>query len=109
MCYNGAMDVPALFGDKLICTHLNDNLGQTDPNEITWLDDAHLLPFDGIADWQGITDRLARINYAGELTFELTLASKPGRNTHDRYKDLTLDTYFELVYAKAMQFAQLLK
>jgi len=109
MCYNGSMDVPALFGDKLICTHLNDNLGQTDPSVITWLDDAHLFPFDGVADWQGIADRLARINYSGELTFELTLASKPGRNTHDIYKDLTLDSYFKLVYDKAVQFAQLIK
>lgn len=109
MCYNGSMDVPALFGDKLICTHLNDNLGQTDPNVITWLDDSHLFPFDGIADWQGIADRLDRINYAGELTFELTIASKPGKNTHDIYKDLTLDSYFKLVYDKAVQFAQLLK
>ena len=109
MCYNGSMDVPALFGDKLICTHLNDNLGQTDPNVITWLDDSHLFPFDGIADWQGIASRLDRINYSGELTFELTLASKPGKNTHDIYKDLTLDSYFKLVYEKAVQFAQLLK
>ena len=109
MCYNNSMDVPALFGDKLICTHLNDNLGQTDPNVITWLDDSHLFPFDGIADWQGIAERLDRINYSGELTFELTLASKPGKNTHDIYKDLTLDSYFKLVYDKAVQFAQLLK
>lgn len=109
MCYNGSMDVPALFGDKLICTHLNDNLGQTDPNVITWLDDSHLFPFDGIADWQGIASRLDRINYSGELTFELTLASKPGKNTHDIYKDLTLDSYFKFVYDKAVQFAQLLK
>jgi len=108
MCYNGSMDVPALFGDKLICTHLNDNLGQTNPNEITWLDDSHLFPFDGVADWQGIADRLNRVSYSGELTFELTIASKPGRNTHDIYKDLTLESYFELVYKKAVQFAQLL-
>lgn len=44
MCYNASMDVPALFGDKLICTHLNDNLGQTDPNVVTWLDDSHSCP-----------------------------------------------------------------
>lgn len=108
MCYNNSMDVPALFGDKLICTHLNDNLGQIDPNEVTWLDDAHLFPFDGIADWQGIADRLNRINYAGELTFELTLDSKPGRNTHDIYSGLTMESGFELIYNKAVQFAQIL-
>lgn len=109
MCYNGSMDVPALFGDKLICTHLNDNLGQTDPNVITWLDDSHLMPFDGVADWQGIADRLARVNYSGELTFELTVASKPGKNTHDIYKHLDIYGYFALVYEKAVQFAQLIK
>ena len=108
MCYNNSMDVPALFGDKLICTHLNDNLGQIDPNEVTWLDDAHLFPFDGIADWQGIADRLNRISYAGELTFELTLDSKPGRNTHDIYNGLTMESGFELIYNKAVQFAQML-
>lgn len=108
MCYNGSMDVPALFGDKLICTHLNDNLGQTDPDVITWLDDSHLMPFDGIADWQGIAERLARINYGGELTFEMSLDSKPGKNTHDIYAHLDLKGYFDLIYKKAQQFAQLI-
>ena len=102
------MDVPALFGDKLICTHLNDNLGQTDPDVITWLDDSHLMPFDGIADWQGIAERLARINYGGELTFEMSLDSKPGKNTHDIYAHLDLKGYFDLIYKKAQQFAQLI-
>lgn len=108
MCYNNSMDVPALFGDKLICTHLNDNLGQTDPKVVTWLDDSHLMPFDGVADWKGIADRLMRVDYAGELTFEMSLASKPGKNTHDIYKDLDINAYFALLYQKAVQFAQFL-
>lgn len=108
MCYNNSMDVPALFGDKLICTHLNDNLGQTDPSVVTWLDDSHLMPFDGVADWKGIADRLMRVDYAGELTFEMSLASKPGKNTHDIYKDLDINAYFALLYQKAVQFAQFL-
>ena len=108
MCYNGSMDVPALFGDKLICTHLNDNLGQTDKDVITWLDDSHLMPFDGVADWQGIADRLARVNYAGELTFEMSLASKPGKNTHDIYAHYDIYGYFAAVYQKAQQFAQMI-
>lgn len=108
MCYNNSMDVPALFGDKLICTHLNDNLGQTDPSVVTWLDDSHLMPFDGVADWKGIADRLMRVDYSGELTFEMSLASKPGKNTHDIYKDLDINSYFALLYQKAVQFAQFL-
>lgn len=108
MCYNNSMDVPALFGDKLICTHLNDNLGQTDSKVVTWLDDSHLMPFDGVADWKGIADRLMRVDYSGELTFEMSLASKPGKNTHDIYKDLDINAYFALLYQKAVQFAQFL-
>ncbi len=109
MCYNSCMDVPALYGDKLICTHLNDNMGQTDPNVVTWLDDSHLMPFDGIADWQGIAARLDRAGYSGELTFEMSLNSKPGKNTHDIYKHLDIYGYFAQLHDRAMQFAQLLK
>jgi sugar phosphate isomerase/epimerase len=108
MCYNGSMDVPALFGNKLVCTHLNDNLGQTDPKVITWLDDSHLMPFDGVADWQSIADRLARVDYAGELTFELTVNSKPGKNTHDIYNHLDLESYFKEVYSRAQRIAQMI-
>lgn len=109
MCYNNCMDVPALFGDKLICTHLNDNLGQTDPEVVTWLDDSHLMPFDGIADWQGIAARLDRAQYEGELTFEMSLHSKPGKNTHDIYKDLDIYAYFAMLHDRAVRFAQMLK
>lgn len=108
MCYNHSMDVAALFGNKLICTHLNDNFGQTDPNVMTWHDDSHLMPFDGIADWSGIAARLKRAGYAGELTFEMSLSSKPGRNTHDIYKGLDINAYFALLHSKAVQFAQML-
>lgn len=108
MCYNGRSDVPALFGDKLICTHLNDNMGQTDPNVVTWLDDSHMLPFDGTADWEGIAARLRRAAYDGPLTFELTTANKPGRNTHDRYASLDTEAFYAECYARAARFAALL-
>jgi sugar phosphate isomerase/epimerase len=98
------MDV---FTNRVCCTHIHDNHGRPFEDKVHDFDE-HLLPFDGIADWQGIADRLARINYAGELTFELTLASKPGRNTHDIYKDLTPETYYKLVYEKAVRFAQMI-
>lgn len=107
MCYNGRMDVPALFGDKLICTHLNDNMGQTDPAVITWLDDSHMLPFDGTADWEGIAARLNRVNFAGPLTFELTTGNKPGRNTHDIYNDLDLKGFYAESFRRAEKFAQI--
>ena len=42
MCYNHSQDMLAKYGDRLIATHINDNLGISDyDGKITWLDDLH--------------------------------------------------------------------
>lgn len=109
MCYNFSRDVPALFGDKLICTHLNDNFGMTDPSVVTWHDDSHMMPFDGIADWDGIVGRLKRAGYHDILTFELTCRSKPGKNTHAAYEALGLDGFLRLAREKGEKIAEMMK
>lgn len=108
MCYNRSQDMIGKYGDKLVCTHLNDNLGIT-TEKIFWHDDAHLFPFDGIADWQGIADRLKKVGYNGILTLELTDQNKPGRNTHDRYNHLSMQEKMNLAHEKAVQFAKMME
>ena len=103
MCYNASRDIIGKYADKLICTHLNDNLGQTGA-EITWHDDSHLMPFDGIADWNKIAERLKAAGYCGDLTFELTRNNKPNRNTHDRYAHLDFAGFCALALEKAKDF-----
>ena len=94
LCYNRGRDLMAPYGDRLLGTHLNDNLGISDPSgPTTWLDDLHLLPFDGIADWPGIAKRLAQSGFAGPLTFELNRDSKPGRHENDGYGAMPLRDY----------------
>ena len=100
MCYNGCRDMIGKYGHRLFSTHLNDNMGQTG-DALTWLDDAHMLPFDGVADWRGIAERLEVAGYRGDLTFELTTKSKPGRCCNDRYAALTPAQYIETAYQKA--------
>ena len=107
MCYNASRDIIGKYADKLICTHLNDNMGQTG-DSITWLDDSHLLPFDGVGDWQGIADRLNKAGYKGDLTFELTSRSKPERNTHDIYASLDFNGFASLALEKAKRFRELI-
>ncbi|MGM9637422.1 MAG: sugar phosphate isomerase/epimerase family protein [Eubacteriales bacterium] len=108
MCYNRGRDLLADYGDRLICTHLNDNLGIRDyGGEITWIDDLHLLPFDGIADWKYNTDRLNRAGYDGILTFELVRGSKPGRHENDKYGKMTVEEYIAEAYARACRVAAL--
>ena len=110
LCYNHGKDIPGLYGKKLLGTHLNDNLGIRDYNgNITWIDDLHLLPSDGIADWNGIAGRLVRAEFDGPLTFELTRQSKPGRHDNDKYMKLTPEEYIAEAYARACKVAALVE
>lgn len=110
MCYNRSQDMTALYGDRLICTHLNDNLGIKDFNgNITFIDDLHLLPFDGIADWSSIAARLDKLSFAGPLTFELTTISKPGRHENDAYARMRPEEYITEAYKRACRVAALRK
>ncbi|MBQ8406563.1 MAG: sugar phosphate isomerase/epimerase, partial [Clostridia bacterium] len=106
MCYNARRDLITKYKDKVFTTHLNDNLGQTYPS-ITWLDDSHLLPFDGTADWTGIAKRLKNAGYPGEFVFELLANSKPGHNTHDIYNGLDFYGFMSLAYKRAKKFQEL--
>ena len=99
-CYNGGQDLIGKYAEKLVSTHLNDNLGQTG-EEITCLDDAHLLPFDGKVDWERVVRRLCKAGYQKELTFELKRLSKTGRNTHEQYERLSPAEFMKLAYKKA--------
>ena len=106
MCYNRHRDMLASYGDRLIATHLNDNLGiSREDGEIFWTDDLHLLPFDGIADWDNIAARLDKWGYNGILTFELTVKSKPDRHENDKYARMPLEEYFTEAYIRACRVA----
>ena len=108
MCYNHNKDMMALYGDKILCTHLNDNLGISDYNgKIFWTDDLHLLPFDGVADWKSIVHRLNRHNYNDILTFELKIKSKPERHENDVYEKMPVEEYICEAYKRACKVAMM--
>lgn len=101
-CYNRGKDMMALYGARLIATHINDNLGVSRyDGSIFWTDDLHLLPYDGITDWENVARRLNRYGYEGMLTFELSRGSKPHRHDNDKYGRLTTEEYFAEAYARA--------
>lgn len=108
LCYNYGKNLTGLYGDRLICTHLNDNLGIRDfGGKITFIDDLHLLPFDGIHDWGEIAQRLVKCGFNGNLTFELTTKSKPGRHDNDKYAAMPIENYIAEVYNRACRVAAL--
>jgi len=110
LCYDHGEDVLGQYGEKLLCTHLNDNLGVRNfDGVITGLDDLHLLPFDGIGDWQDIVRRLNDRNYDGPLTFELKKVNHAVRHETDGYMAMTLERFFAEAYMRACRVAALKK
>ncbi len=106
MCYNRSDDLLAMFGNRLLMTHLNDNLGVSRfDGSIFWTDDLHLLPYDGIADWHYNVDRLKKANRLAFLNFELNITSKPNRHENDMYTAMPLEQYFTLAYMRACRIA----
>lgn len=106
LCYNRGKDMMALYGDRLIATHFNDNVGVSDfEGSIFWTDDLHLLPFDGITNWQSVADRLNQHGYQGVLTFELNTMSKPRRHENDKYEKMPIEEYIAECYVRACRLA----
>lgn len=106
MCYNHSQDLLSKYGDRLIMTHLNDNLGISRfDGKIFWTDDLHLLPFDGIADWEYNVERLRKSKHLDILNFELSIKSKPNRHENDVYSQMNLETYFTEAYKRACKIA----
>ncbi|MBQ8381850.1 MAG: sugar phosphate isomerase/epimerase [Clostridia bacterium] len=109
MCYNYSEDLLARWGDRLLATHVNDNLGIRDlSGEITWIDDLHLLPFDGIGNWDEKMERLAHANAPEVLTFELSLRSKPDRRENAPYAAMEPMDYLTACYIRACRVGALL-
>ena len=107
-CYSRGKDLLQLFGNRLIATHLNDNLGARNADFITPRDDLHLLPYDGIIDWEKTMEKLRRHSYSGPLTFELKTHSKPGQHENDPYRAISLEEYLREAFTRAKRVSQYL-
>jgi sugar phosphate isomerase/epimerase len=106
MCYNYSENLLKRYGGKLIATHLNDNLGIKDyGGALTWHDDLHLLPYDGIRDWNRTAADLDTCGFQGVMTFEVKRLSKPGRHENDIYCEMSIENYIAEAFKRACRFA----
>ena len=106
MCYSVGKDQLAPYGDRLIATHINDNLGKTKKGTpVTWHDDLHLLPYDGIINWQSVADRMNACGYNGILSFELNKNNRPNRFDNEKYVKMSFEEFIAEAYARACRFA----
>ncbi len=54
-------------GKHLVCTHIDDNIGQTD---------LHQLPFMGNIPWLKVMETLKEIDYKGAFIYEISIAKR---------------------------------
>ena len=65
----------------MICTHIHDNCGLKDADD-------HLLPFDGVVDFNRFAEHIQNSGYKGSLMLEVF-------NIVHRYDDLTAEQFLE--------------
>lgn len=70
------------YGDKLICLHLHDNRGKKDD---------HTLKKYGSIDWQTFAKKLKKINYNGNLDYEMLMNYR----TNENIKDVANEVFIE--------------
>ncbi len=105
-CYHPDKKLLNEYGNRLIMTHLNDNMGISNlDGRISSVDDLHLLPYDGTIDWDSNIHMLKNAKHQEILNFELKIQSKPGRHENDRYQQMPLRQYFALAYERACKIS----
>ncbi len=101
-CYAPDWDFLKLYGNRLLMTHLNDNFGVTDAaGRLQLTDDLHLLPRDGVIDWEHTVHRLKAAKPQEFLNFELKIRPKGDRCVHDLYSEIPLRTFLEEAFQRA--------
>ncbi len=107
LCYSPMENLTEKFGDRLIMCHLNDNLSISDKNgKISDYDDLHLLPFDGIADWDNIVKGLKKAKSLPFLNFEVKINNKFGRKECEAYSAMKIEEYFTACYQRTLKIAE---
>lgn len=105
ICHPHKADYLAAYGDRLIMPHLNDNLGVRDPGGVYCKkDDLHLLPYDGIRDWDDTLARLARAKKQSLLNFEIKVRSKDPEMVP--YEKLSAEEFVTLAAERAQKIAK---
>lgn len=86
LCYTPEKDYINIYGKQIIYTHIHDNFADGR--------DMHLVPKDGINDWDQYFLSLNRIGYTGTLNLELSCYHK------EAYRNMTFKEFVEYSYKR---------
>lgn len=104
-CYPHRTDFLKCYGDRLVMTHLNDNLGMRG-KQPSKTDDLHFLPGDGNVDWDRAIWELALLPEQEILNFELKKTSKSSVTEDLLYQNMPLEEFFAKAGKQGWKIAQ---
>ncbi len=88
-CFTPGREYMPLFGKKLVCTHIHDNMGNYD-------EDLHLIPFEGTLDFKRFGEHIKKFGYQGTLNLEINKIRKDGRYNDRDPKEFLAAAYSAL-------------
>lgn len=107
-CYPHQTDFLKSYGDRLMMTHLNDNLGLRSPDGIpSGEDDLHFLPFDGAINWGEALRRLRNAPKQTTLNFEIKVTSHSRNQSDIPYAQIPLEQFISTAGERARRIAEL--
>ena len=77
-CFARGIEFMPLFGDRLVYTHIHDNFA-------VYNEDSHIIPFDGVIDFEKVARHIRNSNYNGSLTLELSCKAAEGMTPSEFY------------------------
>ncbi len=92
-CFTTGIDFMSIFGNRIAAVHIHDNHAVPDGDE-------HLIPFDGVIDYDVVAQKLAQANYKGAVMLEL-VADKG-----DTYSATSPEDYYKRAGTAAKAIAQ---
>lgn len=107
-CYPHKQDFLAHFANRLIMTHINDNLGLRDPAGIpSGNDDLHFLPFDGNIPWEQVLPKLKNAPRQAILNFECKHHPRSKAPADQLYAQLSPEAFVQTAANRARRIAAL--
>jgi len=92
-------DCLASYSDKIFALHINDNFADGF--------DAHVLPFDGVIDWDKKMAQLRQCINIDFFTFEIYKLDSSGHEKGCIYKDISAKEFLTLAYGKAVKLLKM--
>ena len=99
-CYTKHVRWMDIFQNKMVATHIHDNMSRPDYDE-SFDPDIHLLPFDGTCDYERMMRDLDKFGFEGALCLEVNNVVKP------EYKEWTKEEFLDTCYERIKKISEM--